>query len=312
MNSFDTFERGLGRRNTHTSFEEIQRALGPIPLGPVVGGKPLDGDGVISVVDPATEEVITQIANGTVTEAMTAVGVAHQAQNAWAEISPRSRSEILRRAFDLMTERAEALARLIVLENGKALPDARSEIAYAAEFSRWYSEEAARLGGVIEHAPAGTNKIVVLRQPIGVSLLITPWNFPAAMTTRRMGPALAAACPVILKPAAETPLRHSRSWRSSPKPACRTVPSTSSRQPGPTASAQPCSTMLMSLGPRDPSPDAGRPLPVRWRRPRSSGPGLRRADPCSPPARGLPNRPRPRRRARWRARSRAPGSGASP
>ena len=111
------------------SFEEIQRALGPIPLGPVVGGKPLDGDGMISVVDPATEEVITEIADGTVAEALTAVEVAHQAQDAWAEISPRSRSEILRRAFDLMTERAEALARLIVLENGKALADARSEVA---------------------------------------------------------------------------------------------------------------------------------------------------------------------------------------
>ncbi len=98
------------------------------------------------------------------------------------------------------------MARLIVLENGKALADARSEIAYAAEFFRWYSEEAVRLGGVIEHAPAGTNKIVVLRQPIGVSLLITPSNFPAAMATRTMGPALAAGCSVILEPAAETPL----------------------------------------------------------------------------------------------------------
>ena len=105
-----------------------------------------------------------------------------------------------------MTERSEALARLIVLENGKALADARGEVAYAAEFFRWYSEEAVRLSGVIEHAPAGTNKIVVLRQPIGVSLLITPWNFPAAMATRKIGPALAAGCSVILKPASETPL----------------------------------------------------------------------------------------------------------
>ena len=188
------------------SFDEVQRALGPIPLGPVVGGKPLDGDGVIPVVDPATEEVITEVANGTVAEAVTAVGVAHQAQDTWAGISPRSRSEILRRAFELMTERSEALARLIVLENGKALPDARGEVAYAAEFFRWYAEEAVRLGGVIEHAPAGTNKIMVLRQPIGVCLLITPWNFPAAMATRKIGPALAAGCSVILKPASETPL----------------------------------------------------------------------------------------------------------
>src|SRR5918997_2524517 len=116
------------------SFDDIQRALGPIPLGPVVGGKPLDGEGVIPVVDPSTEEVIAEVANATVAEATTAVSVAHEAQDTWAEISPRARSEVLRRAFDLMTERAEALARLIVLENGKALPDARSEIAYAAEF----------------------------------------------------------------------------------------------------------------------------------------------------------------------------------
>jgi succinate-semialdehyde dehydrogenase/glutarate-semialdehyde dehydrogenase len=242
MNSIGTFERALGRRNTRTSFEEIQRVLGPIPLGPVVGGKPLDGDGVIAVVNPATEEVITEIANGTVAEAASAVEVAQQAQEAWAEVSPRSRSEILRRAFDLMTERAEALARLIVLENGKALPDARSEVAYAAEFFRWYAEEAVRLGGVIEHAPAGTNKIMVLRQPIGVSLLITPWNFPAAMATRKIGPALAAGCSVILKPHPRRHSLHWRSWRSSPRPACRTVSSTSSPPPGPTTSARRCST----------------------------------------------------------------------
>jgi succinate-semialdehyde dehydrogenase/glutarate-semialdehyde dehydrogenase len=188
------------------SFDHIKRALGPIPLGPFVGGKPHDGDGFIPVVDPATEEVITEIADGTVANALTAVDVAQEAMESWAAVSPRSRSDILRRAFDLMTQRSEALARLIVLENGKALPDARGEVAYAAEFFRWYSEEAVRLGGVIEHAPAGTNKIMVLRQPIGVSLLITPWNFPAAMATRKIGPALAAGCSVILKPASETPL----------------------------------------------------------------------------------------------------------
>lgn len=188
------------------TFDDVRRTLGHFPLGPVVGGKPLDGDGVIPVVDPATEDVITEIANGTVSEAVSAVGVAHEAMGRWADVSPRSRSEILRRAFDLMTERNEALARLIVLENGKALPDARGEVAYAAEFFRWYSEEAVRMGGVVEHAPAGTNRIMVLRQPIGVSLLITPWNFPAAMATRKIGPALAAGCSVILKPASETPL----------------------------------------------------------------------------------------------------------
>jgi succinate-semialdehyde dehydrogenase/glutarate-semialdehyde dehydrogenase len=188
------------------TFDDITRVLGPIPLSPVVGGKPLDGDGFIEVIDPATEEVIVQVANGTVAEAVSAVDVAQAAMGVWADVSPRRRSDILRRAFDLMTERAEALARLIVLENGKALSDARGEVAYAAEFFRWYSEEAVRLSGVVENAPAGTNKIMVLRQPIGVSLLITPWNFPAAMATRKIGPALAAGCSVILKPASETPL----------------------------------------------------------------------------------------------------------
>jgi succinate-semialdehyde dehydrogenase/glutarate-semialdehyde dehydrogenase len=188
------------------TYDDIVRALGPIPLSPVVGGKSLDGEGSIDVIDPATEEVIVQVANGTVQEAVAAVDVAQAAMGVWADVSPRRRSDILRRAFDLMTERAEALARLIVLENGKALPDARGEVAYAAEFFRWYSEEAVRVSGVIENAPAGTNKIMVLRQPIGVSLLITPWNFPAAMATRKIGPALAAGCSVILKPASETPL----------------------------------------------------------------------------------------------------------
>jgi len=188
------------------SYDEIINTLGPIPLGPVIGGKLHDGDGLIEVIDPATEEVIAQVANGTVADALAAVDIAQAAMEPWNRLSPRRRSDILRRAFDLMIERSEAIARLITLENGKSLPDARGEVAYAAEFFRWYSEEAVRLSGVIEHAPAGTNKIIVLRQPIGVSLLITPWNFPAAMATRKIGPALAAGCSVILKPASETPL----------------------------------------------------------------------------------------------------------
>jgi succinate-semialdehyde dehydrogenase/glutarate-semialdehyde dehydrogenase len=105
-----------------------------------------------------------------------------------------------------MTERADELARLMVAENGKALTDARGEVAYAAEFFRWYSEEAVRLAGSVQTAPSGANRILVVYQPVGVSVLITPWNFPAAMATRKIGPALAAGCPVILKPASETPL----------------------------------------------------------------------------------------------------------
>jgi succinate-semialdehyde dehydrogenase/glutarate-semialdehyde dehydrogenase len=187
-------------------FDDVHHALGLFPLAPVVGGAALHGDGVIPVVDPATEGVIAEVANGTVAEAAAAVGVAHEAMGIWAGLAPRVRSDVLRRTFELMVERQEDLAWLITLENGKALPDARSEVAYAAEFFRWYSEEAVRLAGTVGHAPAGANRIMVLRQPIGVSLLITPWNFPAAMATRKLGPALAAGCSVILKPASETPL----------------------------------------------------------------------------------------------------------
>ena len=158
------------------------------------------------VDDPATGEVIAEVANGSVEDGLAAVAAASQALPGWAATAPRQRAELLRRTFELMTQRAEDFARLIVRENGKALSDARGEVAYAAEFFRWFAEEAVRAEGHIQTAPAGTNRILVLRQPIGVSVLITPWNFPAAMATRKIGPALAAGCTVILKPASDTPL----------------------------------------------------------------------------------------------------------
>ncbi len=158
------------------------------------------------VDDPATGEVIAEVANGTVEDGLAAVTAAAEALPAWAATAPRQRAEILRRTFELMTERAEDFARLIVRENGKALSDARGEVTYAAEFFRWFAEEAVRAEGHLQTAPAGTNRILVVRQPIGVSVLITPWNFPAAMATRKIGPALAAGCTVILKPASDTPL----------------------------------------------------------------------------------------------------------
>jgi succinate-semialdehyde dehydrogenase/glutarate-semialdehyde dehydrogenase len=158
------------------------------------------------VDDPATGEVIAEVANGTVEDGLAAVTAASEALPAWAATAPRQRAEILRRTFELMTQRAEDFARLIVRENGKALSDARGEVTYAAEFFRWFAEEAVRAEGHVQTAPAGTNRILVLRQPIGVSVLITPWNFPAAMATRKIGPALAAGCTVILKPASDTPL----------------------------------------------------------------------------------------------------------
>ncbi|MCC7267325.1 MAG: NAD-dependent succinate-semialdehyde dehydrogenase, partial [Caulobacteraceae bacterium] len=159
-----------------------------------------------AVVDPATETVLASVADGAPADGLEALEAASAAAAGWAATSPRRRSEILRAAYDLMTARANALAMLITLENGKVLADARAEIAYAADFFRWYAEEAVRAGGGLERAPGSANNILVRREPVGVALLITPWNFPAAMVTRKVGPALAAGCTCVLKPAAETPL----------------------------------------------------------------------------------------------------------
>ncbi|GAK34450.1 succinate-semialdehyde dehydrogenase [NADP(+)] GabD [alpha proteobacterium Q-1] len=186
----------------------MAKANMPVETGLYINGEwrpSLDG-ARIEVIDPATEEIITDVASASKEDALLAVEAAHAAQPLWAARPPRERAEILRRAFDLMTARAEDFARLITLENGKALRDARGEVAYAAEFFRWYAEEAVRNLSDISTAPSGKNRILVLQQPVGVALLITPWNFPAAMATRKIGPALAAGCSVILKPASETPL----------------------------------------------------------------------------------------------------------
>ncbi|GER06767.1 NAD-dependent succinate-semialdehyde dehydrogenase [Iodidimonas muriae] len=168
--------------------------------------RPASDGADIAVKDPATEETIARVSCASKEDAIDAVEAAHRAQASWAVRPPRERSEILRKAFELMTARAEGFARLIAQENGKALKDARGEVAYAAEFFRWYAEEAVRNLSDLSMAPSGKNRIMVLHQPVGVALLITPWNFPAAMATRKIGPALAAGCSVILKPASETPL----------------------------------------------------------------------------------------------------------
>jgi succinate-semialdehyde dehydrogenase / glutarate-semialdehyde dehydrogenase len=139
-------------------------------------------------------------------EGRAAVEAAASAQPGWAATAPRERAEVLRRAWELLVEQAETLARLITRENGKPLAESRTEITYAAEFFRWFSEEAVRLHGEITTAPGGGSRIVVLHQPVGVAYLITPWNFPAAMATRKIAPALAAGCAVVLKPASLTPL----------------------------------------------------------------------------------------------------------
>jgi succinate-semialdehyde dehydrogenase/glutarate-semialdehyde dehydrogenase len=173
-----------------------------------IGGKwvPASSGKRFDVLDPATGDVLATVADGGESDAMAAVDAAAAAGPGWAKTPPRVRGEALRRAWELMTERAGELAKLISLENGKALVDARGEVTYAAEFFRWFAEEAVRGDGLIATAPSGANRILVVRQPVGVCVLVTPWNFPAAMATRKIGPALAAGCTVVLKPASDTPL----------------------------------------------------------------------------------------------------------
>jgi succinate-semialdehyde dehydrogenase / glutarate-semialdehyde dehydrogenase len=159
-----------------------------------------------AVLDPADESVIGAIESATPGDGIAAVDAAAAAAEDWSARAPRERAETLRVAYDLMVERTDDIARSIVREMGKPLAEARGEAAYAAEFLRWFSEEAVRSGGEFATAPGGTNRMLVSHAPIGISLLITPWNFPAAMATRKLGPALAAGCTVVLKPAEETPL----------------------------------------------------------------------------------------------------------
>lgn len=183
-------------------------ALSDVRTDLFIGGTwlPAQAGDRFDVVDPASGDVLASVADGSVADAIAAVDAADDAAAGWAATPPRQRAEILRRAFELMTEQGEQLARLVSMENGKALVDARGEVAYAAEFFRWYSEEAVRATGSVMTAPSGANRIVVLQQPVGICVLVTPWNFPAAMATRKIGPALAAGCTMILKPASDTPL----------------------------------------------------------------------------------------------------------
>jgi succinate-semialdehyde dehydrogenase/glutarate-semialdehyde dehydrogenase len=178
-----------------------------IPTDLLIGDKWMQGEGPrVAVINPANGEVITTISNASVADGLAAVDAAQKAAPAWAAMSARQRAEILRKCYDRMIANADWLANLISLEMGKALSDSKGEVLYAAEFFRWYSEEAARIRGEMQDSPSGANKILVQYQPIGISLLITPWNFPAAMATRKIAPALGAGCTVILKPAIETPL----------------------------------------------------------------------------------------------------------
>jgi len=171
-----------------------------------IDGKWVNGSSTLAVTDPSDESVIDYVQVSSDKECADAVDAADRAFKSWAKTAPRVRGEILRKAFEIMVAEADRLAEIVSRENGKVLTDAKGEILYAAEFFRWFSEEAVRINGEYRTSPSGDKKIVVTKQPIGVSLLITPWNFPAAMATRKIGPALAAGCTVILKPAGETPL----------------------------------------------------------------------------------------------------------
>ena len=158
------------------------------------------------VINPATEEVLASVASAEIADADAALDAAAAAMKDWAARTPRARSEVLRKAWELMTARLPEFARLITLENGKARADAMGEATYAAEFFRWFAEEAVRADGIITHAPASGARIIVQHKPAGLAVLVTPWNYPAAMGSRKIAPALAAGCAVIIKPASETPL----------------------------------------------------------------------------------------------------------
>ena len=185
-----------------------QTLLDRVPTDLFVGGesRPARAGGRFDVIDPATGERLAAVADGAREDALDALGAAAEAQVAWARVAPRQRGEILRRAFELLMARIDDIALLITLENGKTLAESRAEVTYAAEFFRWFSEEAVRIDGRYTVAPAGGSRLLVTKQPVGPCLLVTPWNFPAAMITRKVGAALAAGCTMVVKPAKDTPL----------------------------------------------------------------------------------------------------------
>jgi succinate-semialdehyde dehydrogenase/glutarate-semialdehyde dehydrogenase len=173
-----------------------------------IGGSWRDAEGAkkFDVEDPATGEVIAQVADASVSDGRAALGAAVAVQEEWGRTQPRERGEILRRAWEILTDRADELALLMTLEMGKALPESKAEITYGSEFFRWFSEEAVRVAGRYSVAPTGSTRLLTVKQPVGPCLMITPWNFPLAMGTRKIGPAIAAGCTMVVKPAALTPL----------------------------------------------------------------------------------------------------------
>src|SRR3954467_12163684 len=173
-----------------------------------IGGEWRDAGGgaTLGVEDPSTGDSLVEVADATADDAVAALDAAVAVQAEWAAHPPRERGEILRRAFEAMTERADELALVMTLEMGKPLAESKAEIAYASEFFRWFAEEAVRIEGRFANAPNGAGRLITMRQPVGPCYAITPWNFPAAMGTRKIGPAVAAGCTMVVKPAQQTPL----------------------------------------------------------------------------------------------------------
>ena len=187
--------------------ENEQRTIDAAPHQLLIGGRWVDGSkGTIDVEDPATGETIATVADASPDDARAALDAAVDAQAEWAKFAPRERGEILRRSYETIVSRADELALLMTLEMGKPVAESKSEIIYAAEFLRWFSEEAVRIDGRYSENPNGGTRLLTMRQPVGPCLLITPWNFPLAMGTRKIGPAIAAGCTLVVKPAKQTPL----------------------------------------------------------------------------------------------------------
>jgi len=185
-----------------------QEVVERVPKQLWIGGEWRDASGgdKLPVEDPSTGETLTEVADGTAEDAKAALSAAHEAREEWAASAPNDRSQILQKAFEALNERAEDLALLMTLEMGKTITESKGEIAYAAEFFRWFAGEALRLDGYYKTAGNGAGRVLVMRQPLGPCLMITPWNFPTAMGTRKVGPAVAAGCTMVMKPAQQTPL----------------------------------------------------------------------------------------------------------
>src|SRR5204863_4854439 len=196
------------RMSTTAPTDQERKVLDSVPTQLYIGGEWRDASGGdrLEVEDPSTGEAIASVADATPDDAKAALDACVEVQAEWAAHPPRERGEILRRSWELITERADDLALVMTLEMGKPLAESKAEIAYASEFFRWFAEEAVRIEGRFATAPNGAGRLITMRQPVGPCYMITPWNFPMAMGTRKIGPAVAAGCTMVVKPAQQTPL----------------------------------------------------------------------------------------------------------